>query len=75
MQAEAFVQSLSKFMGLRAMRLLQLIGVLLFVPGALAFFWFLNRGTDSPLVYLTAVSMYLGLALALYATVILWVDD
>jgi hypothetical protein len=57
------------------MRLLQLIGVLLFVPGAFAFFWFLNRGTDSPLVYLTAASMYLGLALALYATVILWVDD
>jgi hypothetical protein len=57
------------------MRLLLLLGVLLFVPGALGFFWLLDRGTDSLLVYLTAGGMYLGLALALYASVILWGND
>jgi len=57
------------------MRLLQLLGVLLFVPGALALFLLLKEGAQSYLVYPAAVSMYLGLALALYATVILWTDD
>jgi hypothetical protein len=57
------------------MRVLQLLGVLLFVPSALAFYHFVDRGTDSPLVYLTGVGTYLGLAFALYASVILWSDD
>jgi hypothetical protein len=45
------------------------------VPGALALFLLLKEGAHSYLVYPAAVSMYLGLALALYATVILWTDD
>jgi hypothetical protein len=56
------------------MRLLQPLGVLLFVPGALALFLLLKEGAQSYLVYPAAVSN-LGLALALYATVILWTDD
>jgi hypothetical protein len=46
------------------MRLLQLLGVLPFVPSGLAFFLLVTRGADSPLVYLTAVSMCVGLGLA-----------
>jgi hypothetical protein len=57
------------------MRVLQLLGVLLFVPSALAFYHLVDRGTDSPLVYLTGASTYVGLAFALYATVMLWSDD
>jgi hypothetical protein len=57
------------------MRVLQLLGVLLFVPSALAFYHLVDRGMDSPLVYLTGVSTYVGLAFALYASVILWSDD
>jgi len=59
----------------KRMRVLQLLGVLLFVPSAFAFYHFVDRGTDTPLVYLTGVSMYVGLALALYATLMLWGDD
>jgi len=51
------------------------LGVLLLVPSALAFFSLLMQGTDSPLVYLSAVGMYVGLGLALYATLIVWSDD
>jgi hypothetical protein len=40
-----------------------------FVPSGLVFFLLVTRGTDPPLV--TAVSMYVGLGLALYATLIL----
>ena len=57
------------------MRVLQLVGVLLFVPSALAFYHLVDRGTDSPLVYLTGASTYVGLAFALYATVMLWSAD
>ena len=47
-------------------RLLQLLGALLCVPGAIAFFVLIDRGIDSPLIYLTATAMYVGFALALY---------
>jgi hypothetical protein len=57
------------------MRVLQLLGVLLFVPSALAFYHLVDRGTDSALVYLTGASMYVGLAFALYASVMLWGSD
>ncbi len=57
------------------MRLLQLLGVLLFVPSGFAFYILVDRGTDSPLVYLAGMSLYVGLALALYATVVLWGSD
>ena len=54
---------------------MQLLGVLLFVPSGFAFYILVDRGTDSPLVYLTGMSLYVGLALALYATVVLWGSD
>ena len=55
--------------------MLQLLGVLLFVPSALAFYHLVDRGMDSALVYLTGASMYVGLAFALYASVMLWGSD
>jgi hypothetical protein len=39
------------------------------------FFLLVLRGSDSPLVYVIAASMYVGLGLTLYASVILWTDD
>jgi hypothetical protein len=57
------------------LRVLQLLGVLLFVPSVLVFYHIVDRGIDSPLVYLTGVSTYLGLAFALYASVMLWGSD
>jgi hypothetical protein len=56
------------------MKLLHL-GLLLLVPGALAFFFLVMRGSDSYLVYLTAGLLYVGLGLTLYASVVLWTDD
>jgi hypothetical protein len=53
---------------------LLLLGLLLLVPGALAFFFLVMRGSDS-LVYLTAGLLYVGLGLTLYASVVLWTDD
>jgi hypothetical protein len=57
------------------LRLLQVLGVLTFVPSAVIFFWLVVRGTDSVLVYVAAIAMYVGLGVTLYATVMLWVDD
>ena len=54
---------------------LLLLGLLLLVPGALAFFFLVMRGSDSYLVYLTAGCLYVGLGLTLYAIVVLWTDD
>jgi hypothetical protein len=54
---------------------LLLLGLLLLVPGALAFFFLVMRGSDSYLVYLTAGCVYVGLGLTLYASVVLWTDD
>ena len=54
---------------------LLLLGLLLLVPGALAFFFLVMRGSDSYLVYLTAGCLYVGLGLTLYASVVLWTDD
>jgi hypothetical protein len=58
-----------------ALRLLQAVGVLTLVPSATMFFLLVLRGSDSPLVYVIAASMYVGLGLTLYASVILWTDD
>jgi hypothetical protein len=49
-------------------RLLQLLGALLCVPGAITFFVLLDQGVDTPLLYPTAAAMYVGFAIALYAT-------
>ena len=57
------------------MKLLLLLGVLLLVPSALGFFLLVMRGTDSYLTYLAAASLYVGLGLTLYATVMLWTED
>ena len=54
---------------------LLLLGLLLLVPGALAFFFLVMRGSDSYLVYLTASCLYVGLGLTLYASVVLWTED
>ena len=54
---------------------LLLLGLLLLVPGGLAFFFLVMRGSDSYLVYLTAGCLYVGLGLTLYAIVVLWTDD
>jgi len=53
-------------------RLLQVVGVLLCVPSAITFFVMVVEGIDSPLVYATSAGMYVGFAVALYATL---VDD
>jgi hypothetical protein len=50
-------------------------GVLLFLLSAALFYRLVHRGADSPLVYVTAVAMYAGLGIALYAIVILLTDD
>jgi hypothetical protein len=50
-------------------------GILLFLPSAALFYGLVHRGTDSPLVYLAAMAMYVGLGIALYAIVILLTND
>jgi hypothetical protein len=57
------------------MKLLLVLGVLLFVPSALVFFVLVMRGAESHLVYISAASMYIGFGLTLYAIVTLWTDD
>jgi hypothetical protein len=47
-------------------------GLLLLVLGG--FFVLLMRGAESILVYPTAICMYVGLALTLCATLMLWTD-
>jgi hypothetical protein len=49
-------------------RVLQLLGALLCVPSAITFFVLMDRGNDSPLLYASAAAMYVGFAVALFAT-------
>jgi hypothetical protein len=56
------------------MKLLLVLGVLLLVP-SVGFYLLVMRGTDSHLTYLAAASLYVGLGLTLYATVMLWAED
>jgi hypothetical protein len=58
-----------------ALRLLLALGVLMLVPGAIFFFTLVMRGTDSLLVYVAAATMYVGMGITLYATVVLWTED
>lgn len=56
------------------MRLL-LIGLLILVPSAIWFFVLVFYGSDSPVIYVVAASMYVGLGLTLYTIVTLSTED
>ncbi len=45
------------------------------VPSAIFFFTLVMRGTDSLLVYVAAATMYVGMGITLYTTVVLWTED
>lgn len=58
-----------------ALGLLLALGVLMLVPSAIFFFMLVMRGTDLLLVYVAAATMYVGMGITLYATVVLWTED
>jgi hypothetical protein len=57
------------------MKLLLLFGILLGVPSGIAFVWLLQVGGRSYLLFLSSIGMYAGLAVALYATAMLFTND